>query len=96
MTLYSRNLDKTLRISLGKLPLTLGKMEGCVDRVLKDNSVSRMHCRIFKGEDDRIMLVDLNSTNGTFKNGLCLKAQEGVSIGEGDEIRIGRLCFDCR
>ncbi len=96
MTLYSRNLDKTLRISLGKLPLTLGKMEGCVDKVLKDNSVSRMHCRIFKGEDDRIMLVDLNSTNGTFKNGLRLKAQEGVSIGEGDEIRIGRLCFDCR
>ncbi len=96
MALYSRNTDKTIRISLDKLPITLGKMEGCVDKVLSDNSVSRMHCRLFKGEDDRIMLVDLNSTNGTFKNGLRLNAQEGVSICEGDEVRIGRLCFDCR
>lgn len=97
LNLYSRNLDKTMRIGLDKLPLTIGKMEGCVDRVLSDMSVSRIHCRIFKDEDSgRIALMDLNSTNGTFKNGLRLQPREKNFIDEGDEVRIGRICFDCR
>ncbi|WP_026517799.1 DUF6382 domain-containing protein [Butyrivibrio sp. MC2021] len=97
LNLYSRNLDKTVRICLDKLPLTIGKMEGCVDKVLKDMSVSRIHCRIFRDEDSgRLALVDLNSTNGTFKNGLKLTPQEKNYIDEGDEVRIGRICFDCR
>ena len=97
LNLYSRNLDKTIRIGLDKLPLTIGKMEGCVDRVLKDMSVSRIHCRIVRDEETgRIALIDLNSTNGTFKNGLKLQPREKNYIDEGDEVRIGRICFDCR
>lgn len=95
-TLYSRNTDKTLRICLGKLPLTIGKMEGCVDNVISDKSISRIHCRFSKNADGRILLRDLNSTNGTFKNGLRLTPQEDSFIEEGDEVRIGRICFDCR
>lgn len=95
MTLYSRNLDKTIRIELDKLPLTIGKMEECVDRVLEDSSISRIHCR-FLSQDGKLALVDLNSTNGTYRNGLKLKAQEKTFIDPGDEIRIGRICFDCR
>ncbi len=97
LNLYSRNLDKTVRICLDNLPITIGKMEGCVDRVLKDMSVSRIHCRIFRDEDSgRLALIDLNSTNGTFRNGLKLAPQEKSFIDEGDEVRIGRICFDCR
>jgi hypothetical protein len=96
VTLYSRNTDKTLRICLSKLPLTIGKLEGCVDNVISDKSISRIHCRFSRNEEGRIVLTDLNSTNGTFKNGLRLKAQEENYIEEGDEIRIGRICFDCR
>ncbi len=95
MALFSRNLDKTVRIALGSLPLTIGKMEGCVDRVLNDKSVSRIHCR-FEKEGDRVFIRDLGSTNGSFRNGVRLKAQEKTYIEEGDEIRIGRVCFDCR
>ena len=95
MALFSRNLDKTVRIALGKLPITVGKMEGCVDRVLKDASISRMHCR-FVAEGDRVAVLDLGSTNGTYRNGVRLKPQERTFIEEGDEIRIGRVCFDCR
>ncbi len=96
ITLYSRNTDKTLRISLGKLPLTVGKLQGCVDNVINDKSVSRIHCRFSKDPDGRIILRDLNSTNGTFRNGLRLNPQEDIFIEEGDEVRIGRICFDCR
>jgi hypothetical protein len=96
MTLFSRNLDKTERISLENLPVTIGKMAGCVDRVIDDMSVSRIHCRFEQEGEDRFFVRDLGSTNGTFKNGVRLSPQEKVLIDEGDEIRIGRVCFDCR
>ena len=96
ITLYSRNADKTIRIPLGKFPLTIGKMEGCVDKVINDMSISRIHCRFNKDSQGRIFVVDLGSTNGTFRNGLRLNPQEDCFIDEGDEIKIGRICFDCR
>ncbi len=95
-TLYSRNTEKTIRISLGKLPITVGKLGGCVDSVINDKSISRIHCRFSKNKEGRIVLTDLNSTNGTFRNGLRLKPEESSFIEEGDEVRIGRICFDCR
>ena len=95
LALFSRNLDKTVRIALDALPVTIGKMEGCVDKVLKDNSISRIHCRITR-EGERIAVLDLGSTNGTYRNGVRLSPQEKTYIEEGDEIRIGRVCFDCR
>lgn len=94
--LYSRNSDKTIRISLDKLPLTIGKMEGCVDKVINDVSISRIHCRFVRDREGRAAVVDLGSTNGTYRNGLRLNPQEECSIDEGDEIRIGKICFDCR
>ncbi len=95
LALFSRNLDKTVRIPLDNLPFTIGKMEGCVDKALSDSSVSRIHCR-FEREGDTVCVRDLGSTNGTYKNGLRLSPQQTVAFDEGDEIRIGRVCFDCR
>ena len=95
MALFSRNLDKTLRIALDVLPITIGKMDGCVDTVVSDRSISRIHCRFTK-EGERIAVYDLGSTNGTFRNGVKLRPREKTYIEEGDEIRLGRVCFDCR
>ena len=95
MTLYSRNADKTFRIPLDNLPITIGKLEGYVDTVIKDMSISRIHCR-FSREGEKIMVSDLGSTNGTFKNGLRLGTKVKVPVEEGDEIKIGRICFDLR
>ena len=95
LALFSRNLDKTVRISLKELPVTIGKMEGCVDVVLSDPSISRMHCRI-EDSNGKVAIRDLGSTNGSFRNGLRLMPQGKAFIEEGDEIRIGRVCFDCR
>ena len=95
LSLFSRNLDKTVRIPLESLPITIGKLAECVDMTLSDSSISRMHCRIEENMG-RAFVRDLGSTNGTFRNGIKLKPQESVMIEEGDEIRIGRVCFDCR
>lgn len=40
--------------------------------------------------------MDLGSTNGSFRNGLKLIPQEKNYIEEGDEVKLGRICFDIR
>lgn len=70
--------------------LTLGKKKGEADIVLEDASVSRLHARITK-EKDSFFIEDLNSTNGTFKNGLQLQPYERRELEEGDEVKLGRV-----
>lgn len=71
--------------------LSIGKQRDA-DFVLNDDSVSRLHARIYI-ENDVVYLEDLNSTNGTFKNGLRLQPYEKRRLEEGDEIRLGKLLF---
>lgn len=70
----------------------IGKKKADVDLVLDDFSVSRIHARISRSENSTF-LEDLNSTNGTFKNGIRLQPYEKRELEEGDEIKIGKLCF---
>ena len=70
----------------------IGKQKDEVDLVLEDSSVSRVHARIYK-EEDLVYIEDLNSTNGTFKNGLRMQPYEKRRLEEDDEIRFGKLLF---
>ena len=79
-------------IPLQKLPITVGKMAGAVDLVLNDQSVSRLHARISR-DGNRFFITDLNSTNGTFRNGMRLEPNASEIIEPGDEIGIGKLKF---
>lgn len=92
--LYALDKRNKKHIELNKFPYTVGKMAGCVDCALLDDSVSRLHAR-FEKEGDRVLLTDMNSTNGTYRNGLRMQPQETVEIEPGDEIRLGKLnyCF---
>lgn len=63
-----------------------------VDLVLKDASVSRIHARIIT-EEGNAYLEDLNSTNGTFQNGLRMQPYEKRKLEEGDEIKFGKVVF---
>ncbi|MGN0401596.1 MAG: DUF6382 domain-containing protein [Acetatifactor sp.] len=78
--------------SIDDTVLTLGKKKGEADAVLEDASVSRLHARIVR-EKDKYYIEDLNSTNGTFKNGLQLQPYEKRELDEGDEIRLGRVAL---
>lgn len=82
-------------IALDKLPLIIGKKGEMTDVVLSDTSVSRMHARITE-EDGQIYLEDLNTTNGTYKNGVRLKPYERVELLKEDEVRLGKLGFTYR
>ena len=90
--LYAMDRKNKQHIELKKFPCTIGKMAGCVDYVLADNSVSRIHAR-FDREGDKVLLTDMNSTNGTYRNGLRMQPQETVEIESGDEIRFGNLNY---
>lgn len=90
--LYSIGKKNHGTIELQKFPFTIGKKEGAVDAVLADTSVSRMHARFFQ-QDCTLYLEDLNSTNGTYKNGMLLAPHEKVEVLPEDEIRFGKLSF---
>jgi len=79
-------------LRLDKQAITIGKKKGEVDFVLEDMSASRLHARIIK-EQEEMYVEDLNSTNGTFKNGLRMQPYEKRKLEEGDEIRFGKKTF---
>ncbi|MCM1120262.1 MAG: FHA domain-containing protein [bacterium] len=85
--LYRNNGELVVRID--KLPFVIGKKKGEVDYVLEDCSASRLHARILE-EDGCIYLEDMNSTNGTFKNGLRMQPYEKRRLEKDDELRFGR------
>ena len=78
-----------LLVTLEQPSYTIGKKRGEADLVLNDLSISRLHARIVK-ETDGYYLEDMNSTNGTFKNGLQLQPYEKRRLEEGDEITLGK------
>lgn len=75
---------------LEKPTALIGKKREEADCILNDASVSRLHARITKEGED-FYLEDLNSTNGTFKNGLRLQPYEKRKLQEEDEIRLGKI-----
>lgn len=57
------------------------------DVVLSDNYVGRHHCQIVHHDDGSYMLTDLNSTNGTYVNGIRVYGE--VILNPSDIVRIG-------
>jgi len=80
-------------VHMGDDPISIGR-EITSSICLADAAVSRSHCRIEK-VDDRYELIDLDSHNGTFVNGVPVGRK---SLSHGDTIRIGgsQLLFAVR
>jgi len=58
------------------------------DFVVEAALVSRFHCRLTLDSEDRLVLEDLSSTNGTFVNDERVEQRE---LKAGDRLRMGRL-----
>lgn len=86
--LYRDNGELAVRID--KFPFVIGKRKEETDLVLDDRSISRIHARILE-EEGNIYLEDLNSTNGTFKNGLRMRPYEKRRLEKEDELRFGKV-----
>jgi len=65
---------------------TIGRAPGA-DLILDAALVSRVHCRL-EASDNKVRVVDLSSTNGTFVNGTRVSA---ATLTDGDRLTIGRV-----
>src|SRR3979409_2347873 len=66
-------------------PVSIGREEGNVLR-LNDERVSRFHAKI-QSDNDEIILMDLESTNGTRVNGTVVQIRR---LRPGDRVGVGR------
>ncbi len=87
VALYKPDGEKVM--DLEKFPFVIGKKKENVNLVINDYSASRVHARITH-EEGGYFIEDLNSTNGTFKNGLRLQPYEKRKLESGDELRFGK------
>lgn len=90
--LYGIGKFRQQNIFLDKLPCLVGKDKALVDHMIADISVSRMHAKFFAA-DNAVWMQDLNSTNGTYHNGLRLQPNEKVVLEAEDEIGLGKVQF---
>ena len=91
-----------LVVTSSSTPGTLGRMfklgagEAILGRAgeaqvrLLDDGISRHHARVVRAEDGSFELQDLESTNGTYHNGLRLEGS--ARLAEGDKIQLGGHC----
>jgi hypothetical protein len=79
------------RVAIGEAPVVIGRMADC-DVVLRDEGVSRRHAEVRRQGHD-IVIVDLDSMNGTKVNGAGVRQQR---LADGDDIMLGssRLRFE--
>ena len=58
----------------------------------REKGVSRCHAALFQS-GHKLSLVDLNSTNGTYLNGVPLLTNQPHHVQDGDEICLGKMLF---
>ncbi|MGA8576470.1 MAG: FHA domain-containing protein [Candidatus Cybelea sp.] len=73
------------RVAHLRTPFELGRSHEA-DVALRDPEVSRRHVR-FEGQNGRVYMEDLKSSNGTFLNGR--RINEAIEVRQGDEIDVG-------
>jgi molecular chaperone DnaK (HSP70) len=87
-----RGDSKPVDICLGVTTIGRGEENGLQ---IRDIKVSRLHAELH-ATSENLILVDLNSTNGTFVNGERLPANQPVEIKPNDELRFGNTRFICQ
>lgn len=82
-------------ILLTEFPFFIGKAEENTHHTIEDSTVSRFHARIDK-EEEELWLTDLNSTNGTFLNGIRLVPFGRMRMNKGDSVVISRKRYEIK
>jgi len=81
------DLDQTFHVEES---LIIGRSENqCGLSLTDDPEVSRKHCELFIGENGKPIILDLDSSNGTFVNGVRIQSNYPLEIN--DIITIGRV-----
>ena len=66
---------------------TIGRSADCDLTITDDEEISKRHCELAV-EGGYVLISDLNSTNGTFVNGVPIKS--GHRLKSGDIVMVGR------
>ncbi|MGI9034539.1 MAG: FHA domain-containing protein [Pyrinomonadaceae bacterium] len=77
------NFPKGKRLSVGRTrenDLTIG-----------DQSVSKIHAALFVNAENKLLVADAGSTNGTYLNGERIAYGRAVVVGDGDKIKFGSV-----
>lgn len=67
--------------------LMVGSNSNC-DVIVSNKRVSRNHCQIISSSSQNLKLIDLNSTNGTFLNGIKLKPGVPYNLNLKDQVQL--------
>src|SRR5881392_1096232 len=79
--------EQTFRILPGGIK-TIGRAIGA-DFIVDAALVSRVHCRLTAFLDGQLELLDLESTNGTYVNGV--RVGQPLILMSGDRLQVGRI-----
>ncbi len=64
------------------------------DIFIGERSISHTHCKVvLNSNDKKVLLEDLNSTNGTAINGEKIEPQESYQLNDQDKIKVGNAIF---
>lgn len=91
-SLVSREPGELATIYLDRDLMVIGKMENAADAVISIPTVSRIHAKIRKA-DDEYYLSDLNSRNGTSVNGRLLKTGEEYQLQDEDQVEFAQARY---
>ena len=91
-SLVSREPVELATIYLDRDLMVIGKMENAADAVISLPTVSRIHAKIRK-VDEEYYLSDLNSRNGTSVNGRLLKTGEEYQLQDEDQVEFAQARY---
>lgn len=75
--------------SLTQTPVEMGRSEEC-EISCDDPLVSRRHAQLVRNNDHQWMIIDMDSTNGTYLN---FQRTESSTLHSGDKISVGKTIF---
>lgn len=94
LILVASNLTSIVQIVIDKPVFTLGRDAGCNFCITDAPDVSRVHATLrYDGKTAASYIVDNNSHNGTYVNGMKLAPGKPKRISNGDFIQLGTIRF---
>lgn len=82
--------DGTSIIEISEFPYVIGKLPDQVNEIIYSDKVSRLHAKIVMDEN-KIYIMDMNSKNGTYINGIRIFLYEKKELSSGDKVRFADM-----
>lgn len=83
-----RSMDGSYDVEVLKgKPILVGRNKKQCALVLRDKGVSRVHAKLYVGDDNALYVNDIGSVNGTYVNGHRIANFHPVRLGSGDRVK---------